>query len=452
MTLRSISAALAASFLCAAGCGGDDDGGGGGGDSGGDGQSHAFCLRIENVGPVYDLVHAGTFDTGVGADAPGPIGPGGAFEVSFTAGRGARLSFATMFAESNDFFFAPDGDGIPLYDDAGAPIAGDVTDRVALWDVGTEMNQEPGLGPDQAPRQEAPDQGSPDPDPRVRPGPDSFGNLPPVADVIRVTLTPGADQSFRLRIENVSTASTLMTSNGDSKPVPLSPGSFAVHEAPNPLFTVGEEDRGEGLERIAEAGLAMRLGRAVDADEGVTVPLSPGVWIVHQDAAPLFAAGESDRGDGLERIAEDGDPAALGAALANENAGVFDTAVGASAAGPIMPGQAFEVELTASPGDRLSFATMFAQSNDVFFAPTAEGIALFDGDEPVAGDVTDAVSLWDVGTEENQEPGVGNDQAPRQLAPDTGAADGLPVQTIAERDDGYSYPAASDLIRVTLEP
>jgi hypothetical protein len=117
-----------------------------------------------------------------------------------------------------------------------------------------------------------------------------------------------------------------------------------------------------------------------------------------------------------------------------------------------MPGQAFEVELTASPGDRLSFATMFAQSNDLFFAPGPDGIALFDGDEPVAGDVTAGVRLWDVGTEANQEPGVGNDQAPRQAAPDTGAAEGRPVLTIAERDDGYQYPAVGDQIRVTLEP
>ena len=448
MTARSMFAIL---FFAAA-CGGDDDTAGAPDGGGGDGASHDFRLRIENVGPMYELVHAGSFDTAVGADMPGPIGPGQAFEVSFTAGRGARLSFATMFAESNDFFFAPDGDGIPLHDDAGAPISGDVTDRIALWDAGTEMNQEPGLGPDQAPRQETPDQGAPDPDTRVRSAPDSFGNLPPVADVIRVTLEPGLEQSFRLRIENVSTAGTLMTSNGGSKPVPLSPGSFAVHEAPDPLFTVGEEDRGEGLERVAEDGRAMRLGRAVVSEAGVTVPLSPGVWVVHRQAAPLFADGAPDRGDGLERIAEDGDPAALASALADGNAGVFDTAVGAAAPGPIMPGQAYEIEITASPGDRLSFATMFAQSNDLFFAPEAEGIALFDGDDPVAGDVTAAIRLWDVGSETNQEPGVGNDQAPRQLAPDTGAAEELPVQSIAARADGYSYPPVIDQIRVTLEP
>src|SRR5688572_20686052 len=338
-TLRFSSAAIAASLWLAAGCGGDDDGGSGAPDAGGDGDgaSHSIRLRIENVGPVYEFVHAGTFDTAVGADAPGPIMPGQAFEVSFTAGRGARLSFATMFAESNDFFFAPDGDGIPLHDDAGAPVSGDLTDRVALWDAGTEMNQEPGLGPDQAPRQAMPDDGAPDPDPRVRAAPDTFDNLPAVADVIRVTLEPGPEQSFLFRIENVSTASTLMTSTGDSKPVPLSPGSFAVHEAPDPLFTIGEEDRGEGLERIAEDGRAMRLGRAVESDAGVTVPLSPGVWVVHREAAPLFADGEPDRGAGLEAIAEDGDPVALASALADENAGVFDTAVGADMPGPIMP-------------------------------------------------------------------------------------------------------------------
>ncbi len=449
---RHPAAIAAALFLTAPACGGDDDGASGAPDGGGAGEAHAFRLRIENVGAEYPFIHTGTFDTAVGARAPGPIGPGQAFEVSFTAGRGARLSLATMFAESNDFFFAPDGDGIPLYDDTGAAVSGDLTGRIALWDAGTELNQEPGLGPDQAPRQEQPGQGAPDPDDRVRLAPDTFGNLPAVEEVIRVTLTPGAEQSFRLRIENLSNATTLMTSDGDSRAVPLSPGSFAVHEAPDPLFTAGEEDRGEGLERIAEDGLAMRLGRSVAGDTGVTVPLSPGVWLVHRAAAPLFADGAPDRGAGLERIAEDGDPAELGAALADENAGVFDTAVGASAPGPILPGQAFEVELTASPGDRLSLATMFAQSNDLFFAPGPEGIALFDGDQPVTGDVTASVALWDAGTEVNQEPGVGNQQAPRQAAPDTGAAEGGPVQTIAERADGYAYPGVADQIRVTLEP
>lgn len=39
---------------------------------------------------------------------PAPIGPGGAYEVSFRATPGGHLSFATLLVPSNDFFFAPD--------------------------------------------------------------------------------------------------------------------------------------------------------------------------------------------------------------------------------------------------------------------------------------------------------------------------------------------------------
>ncbi|PSP99965.1 hypothetical protein BRC89_02995 [Halobacteriales archaeon QS_4_70_19] len=36
---------------------------------------------------------------------------------------------------------------------------------------------------------------------------------------------------------------------------------------------------------------------------------------------------------------------------------------------PIAPGGAFEVEVTASSGQRLSFASMYVPSNDLFLSP-----------------------------------------------------------------------------------
>ena len=72
-----------------------------------------------------------------------------------------------MFVQSNDWFFAPDPAlGIALYDDEGAPISGDVTDQILVWDSGTEVDQEPGTGADQAPRQAGPDTARPTPTPR----------------------------------------------------------------------------------------------------------------------------------------------------------------------------------------------------------------------------------------------------------------------------------------------
>ena len=122
---------------------------------------------------------------------------------------------------------------------------------------------------------------------------------------------------------------------------------------------------------------------------------------------------------GLERIAEDGMPGDLVSMLSGvegiKSVEAFNTPTGASDAGPIAPGNSYSFQVEAVPGDRLSFATMFIQSNDFFYAFAPEGLALFDdNDQPVRGDVTGQVMLYDAGTEVDQEPGVGLYQAPRQ--------------------------------------
>src|SRR5262245_9011429 len=80
---------------------------------------------------------------------------------------------------------------------------------------------------------------------------------------------------------------------------------------------------------------------------------------------------------------------------------------------------------------------MFAQSNDLFYAPREEGIGLFDASgKPVAGDITSQILLWDAGTEVNEEPGLGPNQAPLQPAPNTGPAEHGVVRPISEVKDG----------------
>jgi hypothetical protein len=71
-----------------------------------------------------------------------------------------KLNLMLMFGQSNDWFYAPDRGGIALFDKNGGPLSGDVTSRILLWDAGTEVNQEPGVGADQAPRQKAPNTGA----------------------------------------------------------------------------------------------------------------------------------------------------------------------------------------------------------------------------------------------------------------------------------------------------
>ena len=63
-----------------------------------------------------------------------------------------------MFGQSNDLFYSNDRP-IALFDAAGKPVRGDMTPQLSLWDAGTEVNEEPGLGPNQGPRQKTPEAG-----------------------------------------------------------------------------------------------------------------------------------------------------------------------------------------------------------------------------------------------------------------------------------------------------
>ncbi|MBI3424549.1 MAG: spondin domain-containing protein [Acidobacteria bacterium] len=103
----------------------------------------------------------GVFNTPAGADKPGPIGPGGAYEFSFSAKPGMRLSLAMMFGQSNDWFYAPKRQGIDLFNN-GKPLSGDITADLMLYDAGTEVDEEPGVGPNQGPRQKTLDAGVPE--------------------------------------------------------------------------------------------------------------------------------------------------------------------------------------------------------------------------------------------------------------------------------------------------
>ena len=413
--------------------------------------SRTFTVTIENVAAEYDLVASGSFSTPVGAGGPGPIGPGDAYEASFSAAPGSKLSFATMFVPSNDFFYAPDEGGIALFDDQGMQVTGDITAQVMLWDVGTEINQEPGLGADQPQRQFGPNTGAADPDTMVRLAPDDFANLPAVSDVLMVTLTSTSPTGFTLRIENVSDDATLATSDGNTQAVPLAPGVWAIHTEDGPLFMPDQVDYGEGLGALAEDGSHSGLAALLEDTSGVTHLLAPGAFAVHTADDPLFTADAVALGNGLEALAEDGDPSGLSESLESQSgvneSGVFTTPTGAAGPSPLFPGNTYEFSFTGMPGERLSFATMLVQSNDLFYAPSGMGIELFDGQDAISGDITDMLLLWDAGTETNEEPGIGLNQAPRQTGPDTGDnEDG----TVSPVNDGYTYTATSSILSVTI--
>ncbi|MBT4073403.1 MAG: hypothetical protein HOE75_06945 [Chloroflexi bacterium] len=407
----------------------------------------SFDVTIENVGTVFDFT-----GTGVGGDAP--AGPGDSFTFEFDAAPGSALSFATMFVPSNDFFFAPGEDGIALFDSEGSPISGDVTSAVSLWDAGTEADQEPGAGSEQPLMNGGNADDTADTNTSVREAADTFGNLPAVGDVVKVSLDHLSGSRFMATIENVSTPDTISTADGANSAVPLTPPVWVVHSAPAPLFSIGEADRGEGLETLAETGSPATLSASLTTRTGLTSPLAPGAFAVHTSDDPIFTDGAPDRGEGLEALAEDGSPDALSTALAGVSgvisAGAFAVPSGSSDPGPLFPGSSYSFTFTAEPGDNLSFATMLVQTNDLFYGPNGKGIALFDGSgNPVSGDITSQLLLWDAGTETNQSPGTGSDQAPRQAGANTGDAESGNVQIV---QDEFSYPGVSDIVRVTITP
>ena len=119
-----------------------------------------FTVTIENISGIGLHGNTGVSAIPVGGSEAGPATPGGAYEFTVSTQAGDTLTFATMLAQSNDLFFAPDESGIALYDDMGAPITGDITDQIWLWDAGTEVNQPIGEGDEQAPRQVGPNTGA----------------------------------------------------------------------------------------------------------------------------------------------------------------------------------------------------------------------------------------------------------------------------------------------------
>ncbi len=199
------------------------------------------------------------------------------------------------------------------------------------------------------------------------------------------------------------------------------------------------------LDNVSAAG-------ALDTSAGpVDIMIAPGLLVVHLPDFFIFRTGDKLAGTAMERLAEDGDPLPL-AELVAESSEVIEVVVLAAqdattyenaAMGP--GGHASQL-LSMSSDQRVSYVSMFGQSNDVVISTPPGGVSVLKPDGSLA---TVPLALFDAGTERNEEPGVGESQAPRQAAADTGESlEGTIVRIDGSDVEGWTYPSTLDFVSV----
>ncbi|MGD9590630.1 MAG: spondin domain-containing protein [Pyrinomonadaceae bacterium] len=205
--------------------------------------------------------------------------------------------------------------------------------------------------------------------------------------------------SFTVRVENISAKDGLVAADGSRYPFVLSPGFYAVSGSRHLEFLTEGKKAHKGLEAQAEDGDPEMFGK----------------WVIDMAFGGRY--------------------------------GVFNMPVGAQKAGPLLPGDVYEFTFNGTEGMKFNLITMYGQSNDLFYAP-AKAINLFDQQgNPLSGDITGEFQLWDAGTEVNEAPGLGAEQAPRQKMKNSGTSEKGVVGPVK---DGFSYPATGDVLRVTI--
>lgn len=394
-----------------------------------------FNVTITNAVNIYN-VHTFTERTD---DVGGSFGPGPLnnadykYQIEFQAVPGTKFTPVTMMGNSNDWFLAPeDFAGIPLWEN-GAPITGNIADQLILFDLGVEADNVPAAFPPGGANF-----GDADPDTSARIV-DRQGRNGATYITAELEYTPSADGlsagtfTFTIRPVAAMLPDPAVGPSSDNGFV-ATPGIVVLHELPNPLFTLGEEDRGQGLEAIAEDGMPGELFDyfTEQGDSGflrlssTRTVFSPGlVYAFNSSRDPFVLQGEvNQEGNGLEELAEDGNNA-----VAVDFIGDLGLPVAASAETVNQgPGEqlTFTIEVPQGQDYKLGFATMFVDTNDWFIAYNNEGYPLWDENgTPASGFGAGARSyLYDAGTEIDNITGFGADQAPRQnMVPNTGAED-----------------------------
>jgi len=328
--------------------------------------------------------------------------PGEFFEIDFVASPGVNMSFVSMSSISNDWLFAPTGEGISIFDENGQPILGNITDQIYLWDAGTEEENVATFGGAGEDLRENDDDNTV----RVLDQDVSAYLDAELTDYDETTRT------FTLRITN------LRGEFADPDPIRISPGILTLHAQEDPFFTVGEPDRGVGLQLIAERGNIEDLWAWFNEEGTTGAPLrlasswstiSPGIiYAFNTDLDPWFTQGEAMvPGSGVEELAEAGN---------NQVAYEFIRGLGLPAAMSnetvnLVPGESltFSIEVPQGQNYKLGIGTMLVRTNDWFMSFSNEGVPLWDANGNILSGTSesDEIYLFDGGTEEDELVGIG---------------------------------------------
>ncbi|SMO79358.1 spondin domain-containing protein [Fodinibius sediminis] len=162
-----------------------------------------------------------------------------------------------------------------------------------------------------------------------------------------------------------------------------------------------------------------------NVSESYTI-LKSDAFAVYHEGNPIFDEGKPATGNGPEEGMFDKLVSSLSSDGNVSERGGFNQPAGANGPGSLLPGEQYKFRFTAAQGDRLTFATMYIQSNDLFCSSTEQGVTLFSAANRISGDITDQILLWDAGTEVNEKPGGGGHQVLRQTGLGTGTQEGNP--------------------------
>lgn len=387
-------------------------------------------ITVENIIDSKALTQFGTFKN---AGSSPVLNPGESTSFSFYAGKGQTISFAAMYGNSNDLFFAPANPGIKLYQDNGDPVTGNVSSQIRLWDNGTRVNETPGPSVNHPGTVENPIKNVAE-----------IALSVPASQLLKAELTHDGGTKFTLKITNIS--------GGTANETPVSAGVWAVsHISGNtlvkedPIFTPGKLSA-NGLTDLAETGKTTNLEQYLTGITGPNSPFSPVLVVVYSgNDNPIFKTGENDRGQGLKELSQQGNADVLAAFLKTQS-GIKEVYVLKDPATTVLQpringnnGGKASQSISARKGDRIALATMYGQSNDWFVASVNNGV-----DGSTRGDISSIMGLFDSGTIQSSFPGAHIGSQPAQ-------AESQPVQQLANPNPFTTLPAVPQMIKVSIQ-